>query len=357
VEPNQDRFSGESGPSDKHFHSRKECEGLILPPASQSQQDFAHSLTLERLVYRPLQTSDVTAYAETLHSAFNDWYWKHGWGKDYFGCSAQETSVFYDIYNDLTPGCSIAAFDLAYEGRVAGACFYHPRPHHVSLGIMCVHPDYWGCGIGRAFVEHILAFVRSHDYPACRLVGSAINMNSFSLYNRCGFEPKAAYHDMVVDVSERTLEAPVPGQEQVRTAELSDMSAMAELEMYVSGIRRDIDYGYAIRNARGLLHATVCENAGRSLDGFMVSVRHPALNMLGPCVARTQEAALSLISAELGRFIGERVLLLVPTDKRKMVEQAYAWGAINVETHFKQVWGSFQEFNGVNMPSFLPETG
>jgi hypothetical protein len=89
----------------------------------------------------------------------------------------------------------------------------------------------------------------------------------------------------------------------------------------------------------------------------MISVKHPALNMLGPCVARSEETALALISRELERFRGTWVLFLIPMEKRKMVEQAYKWNAINVETHLKQVWGEFQPFRGVNMPSFLPETG
>ncbi len=31
--------------------------------------------------------------------------------------------------------------------------------------------------------------------------------------------------------------------------------------------------------------------------------------------------------------------------------------ACNVETHLFQVRGKFQAFNGVSLPSFLPETG
>lgn len=57
------------------------------------------------ILLRPLKDADL------LYSSFNNWYWKHGWGKDYFGCAPQETSIFYEIYNNLTPGCSIAAFD------------------------------------------------------------------------------------------------------------------------------------------------------------------------------------------------------------------------------------------------------
>ncbi len=44
-------------------------------------------------------------------------------------------------------------------------------------------------------------------------------------------------------------------------------------------------------------------------------------------------------------------------DKRELVEMLYDWGARNVETHRFQVRGKLQPFNGVSLPSFLPETG
>ena len=308
-------------------------------------------------VMRVLEDSDVDEYGRMLHASFNAWYWKHGWGKDYFACAPAETAIFYDIYKDLTPGCGVAAVD-GRTGAIAGACFYHPRPTHVSLGIMAVHPDYWGKGAGRALVEFILRFTRDNGYPACRLVASAINMNSFSLYNRAGFLPRYAYHDMVLPVPDgRAASRKVVGRDHVRDARIDDVAAMAELEMEVSGIRREIDYRYAIANPRGVLAAAVCENDAGGIDGYLISIRHPALSMMGPCVARHEDTALALVAGQLERFRGTGVLMLVPMEKRKMVNEFYRWGAVNVETHLKQVWGRFQRFQGVNMPGFLPETG
>jgi len=305
---------------------------------------------------RPLCGSDIPEYTAMLYKSFNDWYWKHGWGKDYFGCEPQETSIFYDIYNDLTPGRSIAAFDNQ-SGRMMGACFYHPREYHVSLGIMSVHPDYWRRGVGKAMVNHILDFTRENGYKSCRLVGSAINMNSFSLYNRSGFVPRVVHNDMVINISDSNQYPRVLGEDRVRDAAISDVAGIGSLEMEVSGIKREIDYHYAIKNPRNVLHASVYENDQKGIDGFMVSVRHCALNMMGPCVARSEEITLALIRRELERFRGTWVLFVVPMEKRKIIEQLYEWGAVNVETHLKQVWGEFNPFKGVNMPSFLPETG
>jgi GNAT superfamily N-acetyltransferase len=319
-------------------------------------KDIPQSAFERPFLLRPLRDSDVSEYAEMLYTSFNDWYWKHGWGKDYFGCKSQETSIFYDIYNDLTPGRSIAAFDKQ-TGQMIGACFYHPRETHVSLGIMCTHKDCWGKGIGRAMVDHILKFTEENSYKSCRLVGSAINMNSFSLYNRSGFVPRGIYHDMVITVSEETLMARTPCEDRVRNVITEDVTGMGDLEMEISGIKREIDYHYAIENPRNVLHAAVYENDQHGIDGLMISVKHPSLNMLGPCVARSREIALALIRKEVRRFKETWILLVVPMEKGNMVEQLYKWGAVNVETHLKQVWGEFQPFKGVNLPSFLPETG
>ncbi|MDH5464798.1 MAG: hypothetical protein OEW60_04155, partial [Thiovulaceae bacterium] len=166
------------------------------------------------------------------------------------------------------------------------------------------------------------------------------------------------YHDMVINVPQNGFEVEnVKGEEHIREATLDDIQAMGDLEMEISGIRREIDYRYAIENPRDVLHAIVYVNDQNIIEGFMISVKHAALNMLGPCVARDEDIAIGLIKKEIDRFKGTWVLFSIPMEKRKMVEQMYAWNAINVETHLKEVWGDFHGFKGVSMPSFLPETG
>jgi hypothetical protein len=43
------------------------------------------------ILFRPLRDSDVPEYSDLLYNSFNIWYWKHGWGKDYFGGKSHET--------------------------------------------------------------------------------------------------------------------------------------------------------------------------------------------------------------------------------------------------------------------------
>ena len=96
------------------------------------------SIEREKLfTLRPLAEADVEEYSDLLFGSFNAWWWKHGLGCDFYECRPQDTAIFYDIYNDLTPGCSVAAFHKETK-RMMGACFYHPRETHVSLGIFSV---------------------------------------------------------------------------------------------------------------------------------------------------------------------------------------------------------------------------
>jgi ribosomal protein S18 acetylase RimI-like enzyme len=308
------------------------------------------------MLLRPLTDDDRSAYAHMLHRSFNTWYGAHGWPSDYFRCAPEQAGIFLDIYNDISPGCSIAAFD-PNSGKLMGACFYHPREHHVSLGVMSVNPDYFQRGVGRALVNHIVDFTESHQYPALRLVSSAMNMDSFSLYNRSGLIPRGSYHDMVLPVPITGLRVRYPLRDQVRAARPADVDAMAMLEMEVSGISRVNDYRYAIENPRGVLQTLVFERSDGVIGGFMISIKHPALTMLGPCVARDESATLALLLQATERFRGEAPLFVVPMDKRELVDTLYEWGARNVEAHLFQVRGKFQAFNGVSLPSFLPETG
>ena len=290
-----------------------------------------------------------------LHMSFNRWYAKRGWPGDYFRCDPHDTGIFLDVYEDLTPGCNVAAYHKG-TGRLVGCCFYHPRPRHIAFGIMCVHPNYFGKGVGKAMTMHIARIAEEQNKPL-RLVGSASNIDSFSLYNRCGFVPRESYNDMVLTVDAGHQGYQVAGMDRVRAATLSDVEGMALVEERVSGITRCLDYAYAIRNDRDMFNVLVYEDDQGSIDGFLISVRHPALNMMGPAVAVNEDVMAPLLARGADYYRGSAALAVIPMRMRKLVELMYTWGAVNVETHLFQVRGEFYGFNGVNLPSFLPETG
>ncbi len=310
---------------------------------------------MKSIQLRTATPEDRAEIAELIYASTNAWYQLRGMPRIFSG-GPETTEVFCEVYDALEPGCCVVA-ENPRTGRLMGSCFYHPRPQHVSLGIMNVHPNYFGRGVARALLDYIIDYTNRHGYKALRLTQSALNLDSFSLYNSAGFVPRYAYQDMMLQVPEGGLSRSLPGLEHVRDATPGDVSAMAGLELSVSGISRETDYRFCIKNGQGFWHVSVYEVSAGKIEGFLISSGHPAFNMLGPGVARTEAQAAALICKELDQYRGRSPVTLVPMEKTGLVRQMYEWGARNVELHFCQVRGEFQPFAGVNLPTFFPETG
>jgi len=310
---------------------------------------------MEPMRLRRMEARDRSEVAELIYVSINYWYQVRG-GSQPFTAGPESAEIFFDVYEALDPGCGLVA-ENERSGRLMGSCFFHPRPHHVSLGIMNVHPNYFGRGVARALLKRIIDYTETHDYPALRLTQSALNLDSFSLYTRAGFVPRCAYQDMIVNVPESGFDEHAPEEGQVRPATMEDVPAMAALEMEVARITREKDYAHSIQNREGIWGSLVFPGEDGRLDGFMLSVKHPAMSMLGPCVTRTEDQAAALIAQALDRFRGSVAVFVVPVECDELVSKLYSWGARNCELHFCQVRGRFQPFQGVNMPTFLPETG
>ncbi len=308
---------------------------------------------MDTMQVRKMLPEDRLEVAELIYLSTNYWYQTHGHGPIFTGGPAV-TEVYFDVYESLDPGCGLVIVNPS-SGRIVGSCFYHQRETHVSLGIMNVHPNHAGAGIARTMLLRIIEFADREDKPL-RLVSSAMNLDSFSLYTRSGFRPHCAYQDMSLAVGEQGLTAEAPGLDRVRPAEPDDVPAMGDLEMEVAGIRREKDYRYFIENRDGFWHMSVYVADGGRLEGFCASSGHPGANMVGPGVAREPEHAAALLLAELDRHRGRSPVFLVPVDCQPLVQAAYSWGARNCELHFGQVRGHCQPAQGITMPTFLPET-
>lgn len=303
---------------------------------------------------RTASQSDFLNVAKLIHDSTNAWYQRNG-KPAIFSAGPESCLLFCQVYEDLDPGCCVIAEDET-SGRIMGSCFYHPRQTHVSVGIMNVHPDFFGRGVASGLLRLITDFADSHGKPV-RLVSSAMNLDSFSLYTRAGFVPRAAFQDMMIPVPPDGLKQSAPGLERVRPAVIADVPEMVELEQQVSGIYRDKDYRYILENRLGVWHMSVIENRVGAIDGFLCSVAHSASTMLGPGVMRTDADAAALIVAELNVRRGLSPVFLVPANRPELVRAVYSWGGRNCEIHFAQVRGDFQPFNGIVMPTFMPETG
>ena len=203
---------------------------------------------------RAMRAEEWDAVAALIFTSTNGWYRRNLNRTCWPGDDPAVCRLFPEVYEALDPGCTLVA---EIDGQLAGSCFYHPRETHLSLGIMNASEDFAGKGVARALLEEIVE--RAGTLPV-RLVSSALNLDSYSLYTRAGFAPFALFQDMCFPA---TATPPPPG-DSVRPATLDDVEAMTALEEEISGIRRPGDYRHFIENAAGIWSVSVCDEGGGS---------------------------------------------------------------------------------------------
>ncbi|HEX8914465.1 MAG TPA: GNAT family N-acetyltransferase [Humisphaera sp.] len=304
---------------------------------------------------RHATAADQDAVADLICISTNYWYRASG-KPPIFQRGPETCRVFWDVYEAMDPGCCVVAEDPR-TGHLMGSCFYRERPTHVALGIMNAHPNYFGRGVANRLLRFITDRADAAGKPV-RLVSSAMNLDSFSLYTRGGFHPRALFHDMIVP-ADRVATGPAKyDASRVRPATAADVPAIADLEWRVSRIRREQDWRHMTENAAGVWHVAVSTAADGTVDGALSSIQHPASNMLGPGVMTGDDAAAGLVAYQLARRgTGTPPLFLVPADRPALVRTIYGWGGKNIELHLFQARGEAQPFAGVAMPTFMPETG
>lgn len=305
---------------------------------------------------RRAEESDYQAIKDLIFNSTNDWYQKN-FKKNVFGGNSDACSVFIEVYESLDPGCCILAEDTE-TGNIAGSCFFHPRETHLSLGIMNAHPDYFGMGVAKMILQEIISIASDINLPV-RLVSSAMNLDSYSLYTRSGFVPQMTFQDMTMSIPEDGLSTDTPEDiHHVRDATLNDVNQIADLEFELNGIRRAKDYEFFINNDLNYWGVSVFESANGKIEGFLCSINSNGSKMLGPGVMRQCNHAKALIYYELNkRHRGNSPIFLIPVHQGELVKTLYMWGARNCEMHLCQVRGACPPMNGITMPTFMPETG
>jgi GNAT superfamily N-acetyltransferase len=309
---------------------------------------------MEDVTLREMTASDIYEGAELICVSHNTWTQLHALQAPFSG-GPKSTELFFNVCEALDGSHGVVAENNRTR-RLAGLSFYHVRHTHVSVGMMSVHPNYFQSGVGKALLGYITDIADRQGKPV-RLVSSALNLDSFSLYSRAGFVPQHTYQDILINVPEKGFAVPRSELVNIRSGTASDIADIVNLEYEISGIQRENDYHHLIENRDSFWHVSVFEGETGLLDGFMVSCGHPDIRMLGPGIARTQEQALSLILEELNIYRGSAVLLLVPVDGERIVHPLYELGGRNIELHLFQVRGTCPSITGVFMPTYILETG
>ncbi len=308
------------------------------------------------LAIETLAEADHEEVARLIHVSLVDWYQRNlGQGKR-FGESHEPFRLIPEVYAKLDPGEALVARDSRTRA-IMGVCFVHPRPTHLAVGIVAIAASAQGRGVARALLEPVVQRAGQERKPL-RLVSSALNLDSFSLYTRLGFVPHTLYQDMTLCVPAGGLRAPPPeGIHRVRAATRADTPHMARLELALQGVSREQDYRFFLEGGVGDWRTWVYHGPLGDLRGFLVSSHDERSPITGPGVAVDDEAAMALLWVSLHSLRERTQLFLLPCAAGHLVRTAYAWGARNVELHVAQCLGPCAPAKGISFPTFLPESG
>lgn len=300
-----------------------------------------------------LPRSEYDDAAELIHDSTNQWYLK-ATGKVAFNCLPTDCRLFPDMYDVTDFGECIAAYDID-SGRLVGTCYLHPRETHIGVGIVNTAPGVAGSGVASKMIKEACQLA-DHACLPLRLLSSASNMDSYSLYHRAGFTTRTVFQDIHLSVTADLLDSPDnPNTEGVRSATLDDVSAITDLEQRLTGIVRPDDWSYLI--SHGLpFQVLLIEGPGAILMGVLNATNHPANGTLGPAVALSEAAMSSLLVASLPFVMGRTVLVLAAPTDQNLCNLLYQWRARNTDIHLLQVRGAYTEPVGVQLMSFLPES-
>lgn len=297
--------------------------------------------------------------AQLIHGSLSAWYAKNLNQPGRFGADWVPFRIFPEVYESLDPGCAVTAVD-AGTGALTGICFYHPRPHHISVGIVATCPQSGSRGLAKALLQEVLALADETRKPV-RLVSSLMNLDSFSLYTRLGFVPGTVFQDMQFPEGKLPPLLPEDGECRIRPAAEADIPALTAFEKSRSGLDRQQDFQYLLVSEPLSWPVLVAENSAGQVTGYLASVDRTGTRMLGPGLAADDRTALGLIAAQLHHHAPHNPVFLVPVKCQQLVAALYAAGARNLELHTAQVrdggHGGRPEADGVVIPTFMPESG
>ena len=300
---------------------------------------------------RPLKKNEWDELAYLIFTSTNTWYEVNG-KSAVFNCAPSDLRFFCEVYEAMDPNCCLV---IEIDGTIAASCFYHPRPTHFSLGIMCVHPDYYGRGLARLLLNEIIERAHKADKPL-NLISSAMNLDSFSLYNKAGFIPKTFFQDMIIPVPEEGLNFSGKELSDCRKATFADIPAMVEVEKEIHGQDHGKDLQYIINDSTGVWNCYVFEKDNQ-IQGFLCSVNHASSKIIGLGAMKEHRSAAALIKSQLNHFKGENPLVIIPSKERELVQELLKLKARNVELHVSQTNSpdSAVPIKGLILPTFMPE--
>jgi predicted N-acetyltransferase YhbS len=179
---------------------------------------------MTNVVIRPATPGDADVCARIMYAAFESLARRHAFPIE--PQSPEFTAIQMESMLRTEGICGLVA---ERHGNVVGSAFEDERGDIVGIGPVTVDPGTEG-GVGRALMESLLRRCAERDSRGVRLVQTAYNYRSLSLYAKLGFavrEPLSVFQGSIENASTTSGD--------VRTATADDLEPCDDLCLRVHG--------------------------------------------------------------------------------------------------------------------------
>ena len=226
---------------------------------------------------RPGTPEDAEACGQICHRAFTGVATAHGYPSDF-----PSPEIGIGVMTMLLGHPGFYSVVAEREGTIVGSNFLDERSPIAGVGPITVDPTVQESGIGRLLMQNVLDRAASQGAAGVRLLQSAYNTRSLSLYARMGFQVR----DVVACMQGPPIGATIPGY-GVRSAAEADLAACNDVCRYVHGHDRSGE----LRDAIAQGSAVVVEHGAR-ITGYAT-----ATAFFGHAVGETTEDLKAVIGA------------------------------------------------------------
>ncbi|HEX2284781.1 MAG TPA: GNAT family N-acetyltransferase [Mycobacterium sp.] len=241
-------------------------------------------------------------------------------------------------FTDLQMGAMLSTdgiFGVVAErdGKVLGSALQDERGAIVGVGPVSTDPATQDARVGRALMEALLQRSRERDVAGVRLVQTAYNYRSLSLYAKLGFAVREP-----LSVFQRPPDAVAVPTTSVRVATIEDVDACDDLCRRVHGHDRHPEVQGAVD--RGI--ASVVERRGE-ITGYATG-----LGYIGHAVGYSDDDIIAMLCAA-ETFVGLGVL--VPSRNTRLMTWCLDVGLRFVQQSTLMSIGLYNEPQGAWLPS------
>jgi GNAT superfamily N-acetyltransferase len=223
------------------------------------------------------RSADAAKCGAILYSAFLKVADEHNFPPDF-----PSVEVATDVVSMLLAHPGFYGIVAQDDDRIVGSNFADLRSSIAGIGPISIDPQVQDQGIGRKLMEAAIDHLASTNVCGIRLVQSAYNNRSLSLYTRLGFQTR----EPLSVIQGPALNIKFAGYD-VRPAGEADIATCNHLCRRVHGFER----GAELREAIGAHTALVVEHLGR-ITGYATD-----LGFFAHAVAETNQDLKSLIAA------------------------------------------------------------